>query len=108
VTGLAIFAALLLGMQTVPAPAAEDEIVVMAERMRKLKLQTKTDRKTGITRCVFRRRSGDAAFDAMMCDAVLGCARTVTTRPAMEECMAPHLRGYAHSLATRREAAGTN
>ncbi|MET0246020.1 MAG: hypothetical protein ABW182_04655 [Sphingomonas sp.] len=54
-----------------PPPPSADEIVVIGERMRRLKLSTKTDRKTGAPICVFRRRSGDPAFDAMMCEAVL-------------------------------------
>lgn len=84
-----------------PTPPAPDEIVVLGERMRRLKLGTKTDRKTGATSCVFRRRSGDAAFDTLMCDALLACAKTVTTRPEMEACIGPHVEAYARQWATR-------
>lgn len=92
--------------QTTPPPSA-DEIVVIGERMRRLKLSTKTDRKTGAPICVFRRRSGDRAFDAMMCEAVLTCAKTVKTVPQMEACVGPTVQAYARDLTARRRSAPT-
>ncbi len=89
---------------TTPPPSA-DEIVVIGERMRRLKLGTKTDRKTGATICVFRRRSGDPAFDAMMCEAVLSCAKTVKTTAQMEACLGPTVQAYARDMTARRQAA---
>ncbi len=109
---LLLAAALLLpahGQDTQPAPTtpppSADEIVVIGERMRRLKLGTKTDRKTGATICVFRRRSGDPAFDAMMCEAVLTCAKTVKTPSQMESCLAPTIQAYARDMTARRRAA---
>ena len=81
---------------------------MVGERMRRLKLETRTDRKTGLTKCVFKRRSGDAAFDTLMCDAVLSCARTVTTRSQMESCIAPRIDAYARDMAQRRTAGRTD
>ncbi|QJU60437.1 hypothetical protein HL653_03740 [Sphingomonas sp. AP4-R1] len=85
-----------------PTSPAADEIVVLGERMRRLKLATKTDRKTGATTCLFKRRSGDPAFDTLMCDALLACAKTVTTRSQMEACIGPHVEAYARTLSGGR------
>jgi hypothetical protein len=105
-----LLAAATLALQAEAAPTrpSPEEIVVVGERLRRLKLETRTDRKTGLTRCVFKRRSGDPAFDALMCDAVLGCARTVTTRSQMESCIAPRIDFYAREMARRRAAGGTD
>lgn len=94
-----------LPSENATTPPSREEIVVVGERMRRMKLVTRTDRKTGLTRCVFKRRSGDAAFDTLMCDAILTCARTVKTRPQMEACIGPRVDAYARELKTRREAA---
>ena len=104
-----LLAVAILGLQTqtAPIPPSPEEIVVVGERMRRLKLETRTDRKTGLTKCVFKRRSGDAAFDTLMCDAVLSCARTVTTRSQMESCIAPRIDAYARDMAQRRTAGRT-
>ncbi|GGI82844.1 hypothetical protein GCM10007973_19150 [Polymorphobacter multimanifer] len=103
---MAMLAAMLVATQGAPPP--ETEMLVVAERMKRLKLETRTDRRTGVARCVMTRRSGDPVFDALMCDAVLACAKTVTTRPAMEACLAPTLEGHALDLAARRAAALKN
>ncbi|MCZ3249351.1 hypothetical protein NYZ51_19445, partial [Acinetobacter baumannii] len=52
------------------AELSAEDIVVTARRRaaRRLRIVTKTDRRTGDIRCVFKRRSGDAALDA-------GCAQ---------------------------------
>lgn len=96
---------LVLPPEDATTPPPQEEIVVVGERMRRLKLVTRTDRKTGLSRCVLKRRSGDAAFDTLMCDAVLTCAKTVKTRPQMKACIGPRVDAYARELKTRREAA---
>lgn len=100
-------AAIALGtsVQAAPPPLAPDDIVVMAERMRRFRLVTRIDRKTGVRKCVFKRRSGDAEFDTLMCDALLACAKTSTTRPQMEACLTPRVDAYARDLAARRAPA---
>lgn len=85
--------ALLLAVQAA-APAAEpppEDIVVMARRRaaRRLRIVTKTDRRTGDIRCVFKRRSGDDALDARMCDGLLSCAPTARTSAEVTACMTP-------------------
>lgn len=105
-----LLAAAMLALQAEAAltRSSPEEIVVVGERLRRLKLETRTDRKTDLTKCVFQRRSGDPAFDALMCDAVLSCARTVTTRSQMESCIAPRIDFYAREMARRRATRGTN
>ena len=74
-----------------PTPAA-DEVVVVGRRLaqlKRLRMTTKTDRRTGTTRCIFKRRSGDAHLDAAVCGAVLDCVPKVTTVPEMQACIAP-------------------
>ena len=78
-----IFLALLLAVQAV-TPVAEppaEDIVVTARRRaaRRLRIVTKTDRRTGDIRCVFKRRSGDTALDAGMCAGLLACAPVART-----------------------------
>ena len=88
-----IVAALLLAVQAVTPvaePSAED-IVVMARRRaaRRLRIVTKNDRRTGDIRCVFKRRSGDAALDARMCAGLLACAPVARTSAQVTACMTP-------------------
>ncbi|HXH16256.1 MAG TPA: hypothetical protein VNJ10_09010 [Sphingomonas sp.] len=78
--------------QTVSAPTSADDIVVTArrmERLKRLRMTTKLDRATGITRCIFKRRSGDPALDAAVCNAVLACVPKVKTIQEMRACVAP-------------------
>jgi hypothetical protein len=97
-----LIAVAALTLQAEPPPASDaPEITVIAERMRRLKLETKTDRKTGVTQCVLKRSSGDKAFDTMMCNAVLGCAKTVSKSAEMEACLAPQMAAYSRELAAR-------
>ena len=87
-----------------PPSQHEEAIIVVGQRMRRLKLHTRTDRKTGVSRCVFKRRSGDEAFDTIMCDAVLACGKTVRTTSEMESCVAPSIEAYVRQLAARRNS----
>lgn len=85
--------ALLLSVQAVTPvaePSAED-IVVTGRRQaaRRLRIVTKTDRRTGDIRCIFKRRSGDAALDAGMCEGLLACAPVARTSAQVTACMTP-------------------
>ncbi|MBB5712805.1 hypothetical protein [Sphingomonas xinjiangensis] len=85
-----LFAMLLLA-QAAPPPTASDEIVITGQRMdrlKRLRMTTKLDRKTGITRCVFKRRSGDPKLDDAVCNAVLACVPKVNTVKEMQACIA--------------------
>lgn len=87
-----ILFAMLLVAQTASPPPATDDVVVVGQRIKRLerlRMTTKLDRATGVTRCVFRRRSGDRALDAAICKAVLACVPTVQTIEEMRGCVAP-------------------
>lgn len=87
-----ILLAALLAAQTVSPPTAPDDIVVTGrrmERLKRLRMTTKLDRKTGVTRCIFKRRSGDLALDAAVCNATLACVPKVKTIGEMRGCLAP-------------------
>ncbi|HEX8555822.1 MAG TPA: hypothetical protein VF695_14045, partial [Sphingomonas sp.] len=86
-----LLAALLL-VQASPAPPPSptpDEIVVRGQRAKRIarfRMTTKTDRKTGVTRCIVKRRSGDPQLDAQICGAVLACVPAVKSMPEMQAC----------------------
>lgn len=83
---------MFLLMQEMAAPTPRDEIVVTgqrAERLKRLRMTTRVDRKTGNTRCIYKRRSGDPELDKAVCDAVLACVPNVKTVEEMEACIAP-------------------
>lgn len=87
-----ILVAILLAVQTMPPPSDNDDIVVTGrpmERLKRLRMTTKLDRKTGVTRCIFKRRSGDPALDAAVCNAILTCGPKVATVEEMNVCIAP-------------------
>lgn len=93
-------ALVVLAVAAAPAPAPQPaDIVVIAERMQRLKLVTRTDRKTGKLSCLLKRSSGDPAFDALMCRTVLACVPHVKTQTEMETCVGPHVAAYAKDLA---------
>lgn len=87
-----ILVVLLLVAQMAPPPTTTDDIVVTGrrlERLKRLRMTTKLDRKTGVTRCIFKRRSGDPALDAAVCNAVLACVPQVKTVEEIRGCIAP-------------------
>lgn len=87
-----ILLAMVLAAQTAPPPTAADDIVVTGrrmERLKRLRMTTKLDRATGTTRCIFKRRSGDPALDAAVCNTVLACVPKVKTVEEMHGCVAP-------------------
>jgi len=103
-----LFAALLALQPPVPPLPSEDIAVTgrRMERLRRLRMTTSRGRTTGTTRCVFRRRSGDAARDAEVCTAVLACVPKVNTVEDMHACVAPTMdRLVAKGIPWRAEAA---
>lgn len=102
-----ILLAALLAAQAVPTPSAPDDVVVIGqrlERIRRLRMTTKLDRKTGVTRCIFKRRSGDPALDTAMCDAVLACVPKVKAMDEMRGCLAPTMANLVAKEATWQAA----
>lgn len=87
-----ILLAMAFAAQAVSSPIAADDIVVTArrmERLKRLRMTTKLDRATGLTRCIFKRRSGDPALDVAVCNAILACVPRVKTMEEMRGCVAP-------------------
>ena len=95
----------LAAAQTPPiAEAAPEEIVVIANRTRRIRASTRTDRKTGERNCRIRRSSGDKAFDRIFCDIMLDCAKTATKIEEMTGCMQAGQPIMARRLAEARAA----
>lgn len=86
---LALLLAAMVPVQAAPAPPAPDDVVVTGRRLKALRIVTKTDRKTGIRRCVFKRRSGDAQLDDYICAGMLDCAAKVQKVEEVRPCMEP-------------------
>ena len=86
---LALLLAIATSGQAVPPPPASDDIVVTGQRLQDLRIVTRTDRRTGIRRCVFKRRSGDAQLDDYICAGMLDCAAKVQKVEDVRPCMEP-------------------
>jgi hypothetical protein len=97
----ALFAAIQPEAATVQ-PADGQDIVVTGERMKRIRVATKHDRKTGLDRCIVKRTSGDPGLDASICEVVLECAKTARKRVQMEACLAPRLAEIARQSAHRK------
>jgi hypothetical protein len=96
-----------LAAQAPPATATPDEdIVVVGERMDRIRVVTYHDRKSGTTGCRVRRSSGDDRLDGAVCAATLASARTETKVEGMVACMNQQMadisRRFAKSGAAER------
>ncbi|MEJ8631140.1 hypothetical protein P0F65_17575 [Sphingomonas sp. I4] len=85
---MALLFAIATSGQAVPPPASDD-VVVTGQRLKDLRIVTRTDRRTGIRRCVFQRRSGDAQLDDYICAGMLDCAAKVQKVEDVRPCMEP-------------------
>lgn len=91
---LATLAALALTQAEAPAtePANDNEIVVLTERLRSIRLSPGVTIRKGVvtqtSNCKIKRSSGDAEVDALACDAVALCGtRTQPSRKAFNTCV---------------------
>jgi hypothetical protein len=88
-----VTAALMLFAQ--PAASAVDaqadqEIVVIGQRLKKVKMKVKRDRKTMLGSCRITRSTGDAILDKMVCDAAVACMGTTKVTGAIwSTCLTP-------------------
>ncbi|HEX8127339.1 MAG TPA: hypothetical protein VF548_17325 [Allosphingosinicella sp.] len=70
-------------------PAPESDIVIIGERVRKLKFRMKLD-KAGEVVCRITRSSGDVEIDRLACDTARPCVRPdIVTKAAMQACLEP-------------------
>lgn len=100
---LAMIALMLAAAQAgTPAATAPDpgaDIVIVGNRMKRIRVVTRHDRKTGTNRCIVRRSSRDPALDAAFCAAVLACAATQTKSEGMNACMGARMTAIARRFA---------
>lgn len=85
----------------ITADAVADEILVTAERLRKIRLDTRFDQRTGKRRCIVRRSTGLAALDLAVCTATIECAAVATSQAGMSACMAPRFAAIGDNFAKR-------
>ena len=92
-----LFSLLLTLQAAAPAlpPPAEEPIVIVANRLDRVRFNLSLNRLTGAMKCRIARSSGNPAIDRYMCDVARYCART--SRPAasaIEQCIAERKRAY--------------
>jgi hypothetical protein len=67
-----------------PPPAEDPELVVVAQKVRKMRYRIGTDRKTGAAFCKIGRSSGDARIDARICALAKACVPAKPTKDDAE------------------------
>ena len=94
----------LLAAQPPGADAAptENDIVVVGQRVRKLRFRLKTD-KAGQAVCRIRRSSGDPDIDSLGCEAARACMNSAT-QAAMVACLTPKFNQIPAQLPALRQA----
>ena len=100
----------LLAMAAVAAPVpAADEIVVIARKMRFIKVDIKAPRRNGalvLERCRITRGSGNAELDAVPCDVAQSCIADVpATRSILLQCVTTRSQPRIDAVAARWRAA---
>jgi hypothetical protein len=106
-----IAAALLaLAQPAVPAPEtqADQDVVVIGQRLKKVRFKMKRDRKTLLGSCRVTRSSGDLLLDTMACDAAVACmgANKVTGAGFMA-CLNPSWKALIQKRREQLRAART-
>jgi len=92
----------ILIAQAITPPRAADpppEIVVVGEKMRRIRLFTRVDKKSGIRGCVIQQSSGDAHIDEAMCEAAVACGSVETEPAGMQNCMGTRMAAIAQRFA---------
>ncbi|MGN7159972.1 hypothetical protein [Sphingomonas sp. SAFR-052] len=102
---LAFLAALMLAQTASPTPSPDDDIVVIGERLRKIRVTAKRDRRTGAKRCVLKGSTADPQLDTGICQTYLACLPTARTPEELEACMRPPLELEVKAWRERRKAA---
>ena len=81
--------------QSADAPAIDPDIVVVAQKARKVRFNVQPDRRTGATVCRIKTSSGDAIIDAKVCEIARTCASANVTKAQRDEliaCFEPRFR----------------
>jgi hypothetical protein len=95
------------------ATSEQQEIVVLAQKLKSTRFVWKASDKTGVwklTTCKVRKSSGDKDVDAISCRAVADCLVAIplgakTLPPAFQECLGERRSKLIEALAARRTAA---
>ena len=92
----------LLAAAATPAPsAATPDIVVVAEKLRKIRLSADSDDQGRITACRVTVSSGDAKLDAYACEATRACATAgVRSGDAVADCVDGRMIAFATNRRT--------
>jgi hypothetical protein len=101
-----MIALVALALATPPQAAlpAENDIVIIGQRVRKVKFRIKLD-KAGRTVCRITRTSGDPEIDGLACDTARPCVRPdIVTKAAMTACLEPRWAQLPAQIAARRRA----
>jgi hypothetical protein len=100
---------LLLAAANGASSAAEDEIAVIARKMRLIKVDIKAPRRNGqlvMERCRVTRSSGDAELDAVPCSVTQACmADNPADRKTLGRCVEERSQVVLDQIAARRRAA---
>ncbi|WP_439469485.1 hypothetical protein [Blastomonas fulva] len=100
-----LLSALVLMQPAMVPPAPADEIVVVAERMKRIKLRL--SRSKGVLKsCRVRVSSGDPVIDGYACEAVGACmTEGAVKRQPLADCTTDKVLAFYHD---RRDAAETS
>jgi hypothetical protein len=105
IASLLLLAAQPVAAAGVPPSQAENDIVVIGQRVRKVKFRIRLD-KAGRSVCRITRSSGDAEIDGLACDAARPCVRPdIVTKAAMTACLEPRWAQLPAQIAERRRLA---
>jgi hypothetical protein len=88
------------------AEASEEDIVIIGERLRKVRFKLKRDGKAKVGTCRITRASGDPSLDDMVCKAAVDCmGEKKITMAAWTDCMNPQMKTIAQARRDQRRAA---
>jgi hypothetical protein len=104
---IALLAMTLAQTAAAPPLPTEQDIVVIGQRVRKIRFRLKAD-KAGKVACRITRSSGDPEIDALACDAARPCVRPdIVTKAAMTACLEPRWAQLPARIAALRRASPT-
>jgi len=93
--------ALAVGAPVVAAPAAstaDDDIVVTAARLRKIRVAADTDAKGRVRKCQVTISSGDPVLDRMACEATRDCAKAgIRSGRPVGDCVDQRMIAFANA-----------
>lgn len=108
----AALTALAMAQVPVDAPPVDNEIVVLTERLRAIKISPGVTIRKGVVMqtnaCKIERSGGDAELDALACEAVTLCAaKPQSSRKAFNACVEETALEAIYDLKEQRAAART-